>query len=707
MAEPITLDELDLMAEVMRLDGTSLDGRWAAFAGRVLALPDWFDPGLDPEGEAYRAQQLRLWQTIAGSQAAYSAIRDEQTPEVAGFDAIRAPGFYSRRDPLAVTSAADHLIALGHMVQRSGLRPGDTAIEYGAGFGQVALTLARLGVHVDAVDISPMYNEVIRAQAEFYGVPLRAVQGSFGDNPKPGSRYDAVLFYEAFHHCPDPAALVLTLRSLVNPGGKVLLAGEPVVAGDESVPYPWGLRLDAETVAVVRWRQWFELGFQEDYLARMFIANGFVWTKHPCAMTHYGDVHEFRPRPRRVEMAQYAIPGAERSGWHAPEPTGRWTMRQALLPIDAGGGYTHLRIALSNHHVEPMACQLTCGDSSVSFKLDGTEHLVVTLPCPRGSRVVEITTEDVRAPAAADSRLLGIFVHWLEYITHVGDSAEAGSSEGIVHPARVELTKLVRLAGQAVTLTGDPADAYFNEAASHAADLEDLARRVAALPDGALILDVGANLGLSAIAMAIAQPRARVIAFEPNPVTYGYLRQNIAGFANIEAVQAAVSDRATVLNFHPSLYAAGSHVVGSGHIRDDMPTLKVAALSLDDFVAERGLEPSFIKLDVEGHEPEALAGAAATIERFRPAVYMEFNSWTLNAFAGHSPAAFVRAIWDSFDVEGDREPLVFLHENLTQHGGVSNIVMTLKEARRVPTLDMMSLPQAARDRLSRMPASIA
>ena len=705
MSEPIALEELDRMAEVMRLDGASLDGRWGEFAGRVLALPGWFDPTLDPEGEAYRAQQFRLWQEIAGSPAEYSALRDEQTPEVAAFDAIRSPGFYARRDPAALTSAADHLIALGHLVQRCGLRPGNTAIEYGAGFGQVALTLARLGVHVDAVDINPMFNDIVREQAEFYGVPLRAIHGGFGDNPRPGSQYDAVLFYEAFHHCPDPAALVLTLRSLVKPGGAVLLAGEPVVDGGDSVPYPWGLRLDAETVAVVRWRRWFELGFHEDYLVRLFIANGFLWTKHHCALTHYADVHEFRPRPERVEMAQYGIPQAERLGWHAAEPTGRWTVGQALLPIDAGGGHTHLRIALSNHHTQVMTCKLTCGAASASFKLDGTEHLVVTLPCSPGSRVVEIVTEAVQTSAVVDGRLLGIFVHWMEYVAPV--DAEAGSDAGLLDLGRVELTKIVRLAGQAVTLIGDPTDSYFAEAASHAADLADLARRVAALPDGALILDVGANLGLSAITMAIAQPRARVIAFEPNPVTYGYLRRNIAGFANIEAVQAAASDRATVLHFHPALYAAGSHVVGSGHIRDDMPTVDVKAVSLDDFVAERGLEPSFIKLDVEGHEPEALAGAAAVIERFRPPVYMEFNSWTLNAFAGHSPAAFVRAIWDSFDVEGYLEPLMFLHENLTERGCVSNIVMRLKEAGRMPTLDMMSLPQSARDRLSRVAASLA
>ena len=695
MSEPIAFEELDLMAEVVRQEGANPAGRWAAFAGRVLALPEWFDRNLLPDTEAYRAQQLRLWRAIAGMETDYSPFRQEQVPDEAGFDALRSPGFYARRDPGAVASAGDHLIALGNLVKLCGLRPGDTAVEYGAGFGHIALTLARLGVDVDTVDINALYNDIVRTQADFFRVRLRSFQGNFGDNPRPGSRYDAVVFYESFHHCADPASLAGKLRTLVKPGGAVLLAGEPIVVRSDSIPYPWGLRLDAETVAVVRWRKWFELGFEEDYLVGNFIANGFVWAKHPCALTHYGEVHVFRPRPQRVKLSSYAMPAGESAVWHAAEPTGRWTAGAARLPIDAGGTHTHLRVALTNHHPRPVECAIKCGGHSVLVKMNAQEQLVVTLPCASGTRYVEIMSEPVRTEAPGDARLLGIFVCWFEYVTREQGEVATGADADAT-----DVTKVVDLAGQAVNVAGDPSDTYFADARSHAAGMADLARRVAALPDGAVILDVGANIGLAAIAMAIAQPGARVIAFEPNPVTYGYLCRNTAAFANIEPVQAAASDRATVLHFHPSAYAAGSHVVGSGHIQDGMPTVDVRAVSLDEFVAERGIEPSFIKLDVEGHEPEALAGAAKLIERYRPTIYMEFNSWTLNAYAGHSPAAFVRALWDTFDVENYPDPLLFLHENLVVDGCVSNIAMRLKPGSQVPALDVMSFPPAARDRLS-------
>jgi FkbM family methyltransferase len=681
MSAPITLDELDHMADVMRLEGTASEGRWSAYANRRLALPDWFDTKLDPGSEEYRAQQHRLWQAVSGRASAYEPLQHEQTPEIADCDSLRSPAFYARRDPGAVDSAGDHLIALGNMVKLSGLRPGDVAIEYGAGFGQIALTLARLGVEVDTVDINSMFNDAIRTQAAFHGVKLRAVQGNFGDNPRPGSRYNAVLFYESFHHCADPAALVGKLRDLIAPNGVVLLAGEPI--GEGVVPYPWGLRLDAEAIAVIRWRGWLELGFHEDYLVRLFIAAGFVWTKFPCALTYYGEVHAFRPRPERINLVSYGIPAAERLGWHMPEREGRWTTGPARLPLDTGARHTHIRVALANYHGQAVRCTLRCGESHIEVRLASLDQLLVTTPCPAGTPMLEIAAEPIQTAPSADGRRLGVFVRSFEYLT-------------LEPTAAAEVMRIVRIAGQPVHVTGDPADAYFDNAMAHADDLMDLSRRVTTLPDGAVVLDVGANIGLSAIAIAMAQPQVRVIAFEPNPVTYGHLCRNVAAFPNIETVQAAVSNRAGTLRFHPATYGPGSHVVGSDHLGVATPTIEVDALALDSFVSEHGLRPSFIKLNIEGHEPEALAGATKTIMQFRPAIYMEFNAWTLNAFAGHVPAVFARAIWDSFDVEGYDSPLAFLYENFNEKACVSKIFMTPKPGVSLPSLEEMSFPSAAR-----------
>ena len=178
-------------------------------------------------------------------------------------------------------------------------------------------------MQVDAVDINPMFNAIVRRQAEFYDAPLQAIHGSFGDTPRPGEQYDAVSFHEAFHHCSDPIGLIRKLRGLVKSSVLVLMAGEPIGNDNQIVPYPWGSRLDAESLAVTRWRHWFEIGFQESYLVNALIADGVVWDSHRCALTPYGDVHAFRPRPDRIDLGRYSIPGAEHAGWSVQEVAGR------------------------------------------------------------------------------------------------------------------------------------------------------------------------------------------------------------------------------------------------------------------------------------------------------------------------------------------------------------------------------------------------
>jgi len=224
-------------------------------------------------------------------------------------------------------------------------------------------------------------------------------------------------------------------------------------------------------------------------------------------------------------------------------------------------------------------------------------------------------------------------------------------------------------------------------------------------PD-AVIFDVGANIGLTSIAMAVACPIARIFAFEGSPSNAAYLRWNTAAVENITVVEAAVSDRSRTLMF-ASTYGAGSHVLGSGHIDDTLPTVAVEAISLDQFAEAHNLAPALIKIDVEGHEPEVLAGSRRIMETFHPWLCMEFNSWTLNAFGGHSPAAFVPTMWDAYDIEGQPAALSFLHTNMITNQCVDDVVMRLQEGRLAPTLAEMSYSPAARAEIARLVAHLA
>jgi 2-polyprenyl-3-methyl-5-hydroxy-6-metoxy-1,4-benzoquinol methylase len=289
-------DDIEDVRRIYFETGGAPGSPWEPLRHAHMRLPDWFRHNLDPYSEGYIAQQHRLWRLVSGVDRDYEVERDEKEAEWGAVDAVRTPGFYVRRDPAAIASASDHVIATGMMLRHCGLQAGDWALEYGAGFGQTALALARLGVNVDTVDVSDTFCGFVREQAEFFRVPLHPFKGRFGDAPRPGKLYKLVWFYESFHHCLDFRRVVQRLPSLLAPGGRVILAGEPIVEKPyAAVPYPWGLRLHSEVVAVVRRQRWFELGFTEAFLHELFGQAGFAVNRIDCEPTLFGRLYVCEP----------------------------------------------------------------------------------------------------------------------------------------------------------------------------------------------------------------------------------------------------------------------------------------------------------------------------------------------------------------------------------------------------------------------------
>jgi SAM-dependent methyltransferase len=290
-------EDIGELHRVFLQSGLLPDSEWERYRHAHMPLPAWFEHGLDPWGEPYRQQQLRLWQLITGVDREYDADTDEQEAQPSEFDAIRQPGFYGRRDVLAISSASDHVLATGMLLKHCNLRAGDMALEYGAGFAQTALALARLGVQVDTVDISSSFCRWVQEQADFFRVPLKPHQGRFGMNPRPGERYKLIWFYESFHHCLDFERVSLQLREMVAEGGRVILGGEPIVEVENAaVPYPWGVRLHSEVAAVMRHTRWMELGFSEAFLFELFRRAGFNGRRIDCEPSLFGRLYVFEPR---------------------------------------------------------------------------------------------------------------------------------------------------------------------------------------------------------------------------------------------------------------------------------------------------------------------------------------------------------------------------------------------------------------------------
>ena len=153
-----------------------------------------------------------------------------------------------------------------------------------------------------------------------------------------------------------------------------------------------------------------------------------------------------------------------------------------------------------------------------------------------------------------------------------------------------------------------------------------------------VILDIGANVGYHAMLAAHANPRARIFAFEPLPLAAQRLRlhRELNGAANVEWIDAAVGAECGSANFY---VGEGGIPVGASlsadfverirreapvRPRDEMLTLRVPVVTIDQFAAERSLPRiGLVKIDAESAEPQVLQGMAAVLRRDRPAILCE------------------------------------------------------------------------------------
>lgn len=146
------------------------------------------------------------------------------------------------------------------------------------------------------------------------------------------------------------------------------------------------------------------------------------------------------------------------------------------------------------------------------------------------------------------------------------------------------------------------------------------------------VFDVGANAGYFSI--LAAELGASVHAFEPNPAVRALLSRSAAlGSGQIEVVPAACSDHQGKM----SLYLSGPENTGMSSLTVSTGRrVEVAVATLDEYAHRTQTTPTLIKIDVEGHEREVLAGAWSLLETARPTVIAETGGAdTIALMTGH------------------------------------------------------------------------
>ena len=150
------------------------------------------------------------------------------------------------------------------------------------------------------------------------------------------------------------------------------------------------------------------------------------------------------------------------------------------------------------------------------------------------------------------------------------------------------------------------------------------------IASNSVVLDIGANCGafsLKLAAHASQHQLSNVIihAFEPNPIVFKFYENNLSlnprlhKFIKIHPIGFGSEPGQKTFQFPPSNTGVG-RVLNSGMPGDTTVNIQ----RLDDFIS--GLNPakiSFIKLIVEGYEPEVFKGGWNTIKTYRPTIFFE------------------------------------------------------------------------------------
>jgi FkbM family methyltransferase len=146
-----------------------------------------------------------------------------------------------------------------------------------------------------------------------------------------------------------------------------------------------------------------------------------------------------------------------------------------------------------------------------------------------------------------------------------------------------------------------------------------------------VIFDLGANTGIYSLVAKTIRPESKVFAFEPVQRIFSKLKENIVlNKFDIVAVEKAVSDKdGTAIIYDTSSEHVYSVTVNKNMSSSDtkVTEIEIRTITMDTFIRENNIQKlDLIKIDVETHEPEVLAGFSTYLPKFKPTMLIEILS---------------------------------------------------------------------------------
>lgn len=148
------------------------------------------------------------------------------------------------------------------------------------------------------------------------------------------------------------------------------------------------------------------------------------------------------------------------------------------------------------------------------------------------------------------------------------------------------------------------------------------------------ILDCGSHIGLATLYFKSLYPQAKIICFEPNPVSFKLLEKNVKqnNLKYVNLINAAISSKEGEIDFYieKDLFNpwgwGDSAVINRWYSKKKNKTIKVKSVRLSTFIKNK---IDLIKLDVEGLEGIILKEIKGKLSKIKQ-IMMEFHGSSTN-----------------------------------------------------------------------------
>ncbi len=180
------------------------------------------------------------------------------------------------------------------------------------------------------------------------------------------------------------------------------------------------------------------------------------------------------------------------------------------------------------------------------------------------------------------------------------------------------------------------------------------------LRPGDHVIDVGANIGYYIIvANQVVGDRGRFLAFEPLPSNYAVLKRNAdrLGQDRVRVWPWAIGANNETAPFYESDVPNWGSLISNERLAPGR-SISVDVKRLDDVVETvSGFQPTVLRMDIEGGELMALAGAQELLRTYRPLLFIEFHTFAIGVEAlrstleellalGYEEGVLIDRVWD-------------------------------------------------------------